>query len=66
MSENNNNNNFIKGYDQNHKHNYETMSLSTLNKKDTQIKNFKKLDTERNWSLNLCNMDIPSKIKNKK
>ena len=42
---------------------YDTMSLSTLNKNDTNFKDFKKLDTQRKWSMNLCNMDIPSKIK---
>jgi hypothetical protein len=39
---------------------YDTMSLSTLNKNDTNFNQFKKLDTDRKWSMNLCNKDIAS------
>lgn len=35
------------------------MSLSTVNEGDMRIKRFKQLDTKRDWSINLYNMDIP-------
>lgn len=35
------------------------MSLSTINNNDLNIKKFKQLDTKRDWSINLYNMDIP-------
>lgn len=35
------------------------MSLSSINDNDMRIKKFKKLDTKRDWSINLYNMDIP-------
>lgn len=46
------------------------MNLNTLNENDMKIKKFKQLDTKRNWSINLYNMDIPGiyllkKIKNR-
>jgi hypothetical protein len=34
------------------------MSLSTINEKDTKIKKFKLMDTKRDWSISLYNMDI--------
>jgi hypothetical protein len=37
------------------------MSLSGVNENDMKIKKFKKLDTKRDWSINLYNMDIPGK-----
>jgi len=37
------------------------MSLSTINKTDAKFREFKKLDTNRDWSTNLCNFDIESK-----
>lgn len=38
------------------------MSLSSVNENDMKIKKFKKLDTKRDWSINLYNMDIPGII----
>ena len=38
------------------------MSLNRINEADMKIKKFKKLDTKRDWSINLYNMDIPGKI----
>ncbi len=35
------------------------MSLSTVNENDMRIKKFKQLDTKRDWSINVYNMDIP-------
>ena len=35
------------------------MSLATLNEKDINLKKFKQLETKRDWSINLYNMDIP-------
>lgn len=37
------------------------MSLSSVNESDMKIKKFKQLDTKRDWSINLYNMDIPGK-----
>jgi hypothetical protein len=37
------------------------MSLSSINENDMKIKKFKQLDTRRDWSINLYNMDIPGK-----
>ena len=34
------------------------MSLSTLTSRDFPIKKFKQLDTKRDWSVNLYNLDI--------
>ncbi len=34
------------------------MSLSTLNENDFKIKKFKQIDTKRDWSISLYNMDI--------
>ena len=39
------------------------MSLSSVNPQDMKIKKFKKLDTKRDWSINLYNMDIPGNNK---
>ena len=36
----------------------DTMYLSTMTKKDFPIRKFKQLDTKRNWSINLYNLDI--------
>lgn len=38
------------------------MSLSNINENDMKIKKFKQLDTRRDWSINLYNMDIPGII----
>ena len=35
------------------------MNLNTINENDMKIKKFKQLDTKRDWSINLYNMDIP-------
>jgi len=35
------------------------MSLNTLNNHDMNIKKFKQLETKRDWTINLYNMDIP-------
>ncbi|MCQ2820915.1 MAG: hypothetical protein MJ252_26960 [archaeon] len=35
------------------------MSLSTIGSRDANMKPFKKLDTARDWSVNLYNLDIP-------
>jgi hypothetical protein len=35
------------------------MSLSNVNENDMKIKKFKQLETNRDWSINLYNMDIP-------
>lgn len=35
------------------------MSLATLNENDINLKKFKQLETKRDWSINLYNMDIP-------
>jgi hypothetical protein len=35
------------------------MSLSSINENDMKIKKFKQLDTKRDYSINLYNMDIP-------
>ena len=35
------------------------MSLSVVNEADMKIKKFKQLDSKRDWSINLYNMDIP-------
>ena len=35
------------------------MSLSNIHENDLNIKKFKQLDTRRDWSINLYNMDIP-------
>jgi hypothetical protein len=37
------------------------MSLSTINEKDLRIKKFKQMDTKRDWSISLYNMDITGK-----
>jgi hypothetical protein len=37
------------------------MSLSTIQNKDAPIKRFKQLDTGRDWSTNLYNLDIAGK-----
>ena len=37
------------------------MSLSSINEKDMRIKKFKQMDTKRDWSISLYNMDIPGK-----
>ena len=34
------------------------MSLSCINEKDSNIKKFKQINTKRNFSLNLYNLDI--------
>ena len=36
----------------------DTMSLSTINSNDAKIRPFKKMDTQRDWSINLYNLDI--------
>ena len=36
----------------------DTMSLDTINSNDAKIRPFKKLDTQRDWSANLYNLDI--------
>lgn len=36
------------------------MSLSTINQNDAKFKKFKQLDTNRDWSTNLCSFDIES------
>jgi hypothetical protein len=41
------------------------MNLSTINNNDTQIRKFKQLDTNRNWSTNLYNMDIEGSVPKK-
>jgi hypothetical protein len=38
------------------------MSLSAINENDMKIKKFKQLDTKRDYSINLYNMDIPGNI----
>jgi len=38
------------------------MSLSKLNENDTSLKKFKQLDTKRDWSLNMYNLDIPGSV----
>ena len=43
----------------------DTMYLSTLNNNDIQIKPFKKLNTKRDWSANLYNLDIESSMPRK-
>lgn len=35
------------------------MSLSSINDNDLKVKKFKQLETKRDWSINLYNMDIP-------
>ena len=42
-----------------------TMYLSTLNNDDVKIKPFKKLNTKRDWSVNLYNLDIKSSMPRK-
>ena len=42
-----------------------TMYLSTLNNDDVEIKPFKKLNTKRDWSANLYNLDIESSMPRK-
>lgn len=37
------------------------MSLSSINETDMRMKKFKQLDTKRDWSINLYNMDIAGK-----
>lgn len=37
------------------------MGLSTINKEDTNIRKFKAMDSNRDWSMNLYNMDIEGK-----
>lgn len=37
------------------------MSLSTINPTDAKLRQFKKIDTNRDWSTNLCGFDIESK-----
>jgi len=39
------------------------MSLSSINESDMRIKKFKQLDTKRDWSISLYNMDIPGMYK---
>ena len=34
------------------------MSLSTINSNDAKVRPFKKMDTQRDWSINLYNLDI--------
>ena len=36
----------------------DTMSLSTINSNDAKVRPFKKMDTQRDWSINLYNLDI--------
>lgn len=36
------------------------MSLSTINQTDAKFRQFKKIDTNRDWSTNLCSFDIES------
>ena len=38
----------------------DTMSLSTINSNDAKIRPFKKIDTQRDWSINLYNLDNDS------
>jgi hypothetical protein len=38
------------------------MSLSKLNENDAQNRKFKQLDTKRDWSLNMYNLDIPGSV----
>lgn len=38
------------------------MSLSKINNNDNTIKKFKQLDTNRDWSLNMYNLDIPGSV----
>ena len=40
----------------------ETMYLSKIGEKDARIRPFKKLPTQRDWSLNLYNLDIESSM----
>ena len=40
----------------------DSMSLSKINENDASMKNFKKLDTKRDWSLNMYNLDIPGSV----
>jgi hypothetical protein len=37
------------------------MSLSTIQNRDAPIRNFKGIDTRRDWSTNLYNLDIAGK-----
>jgi len=36
------------------------MSLSNINQNDAKFRKFKQLDTNRDWSTNLCSFDIES------
>lgn len=40
----------------------DTMSLSTINSNDAKIRPFKKIDTQRDWSINLYNLDIERSV----
>ena len=40
----------------------DTLSLSTINSNDAKIRPFKKMDTQRDWSINLYNLDIEKGI----
>jgi hypothetical protein len=40
------------------------MSLSTINNNDTKFRQFKKIETKRDWSTNLVNFDIESNFLN--
>jgi hypothetical protein len=38
------------------------MSLSKISENDAPVKKFKQLDTKRDWSLNMYNLDIPGSV----